>query len=182
MAKPAVGWAWTPARAGERSGCSRRLTSSPRQHSMLHCSKKGDGRAGRLCNRSTRVMDTEHVTPITQPATVTAKEQPASYAADVNALMFAGHALIDGCQAVNAEMLAFWQSRLKDGLATGRRLLECGSAEGAWEIQLDYAKAALQAYVDQSTKITGLVTHAWADSLLPKVAGSAPRRSTGALA
>jgi hypothetical protein len=127
-------------------------------------------------------MNTEHVTPIAPPATATAKEQPTSYAGEVNALMFAGHALIDGCQAVNAEMLAFWQSRLKDGLATGRRLLECGSAEGAWEIQLDYAKAALQAYVDQSTKITGLVTHALTDGLLPQVAGQTPRRPRGALA
>jgi hypothetical protein len=127
-------------------------------------------------------MNTEHLTPIAPPAMATAKEQQASYAGDLNALMFAGHTLIDGCQAVNAEMLAFWQSRLKDGLATGRRLLECGSAEGAWEIQLDYAKAALQAYVDQSTKIAGLVTHTLTDSLLPKVAGQASRRPTGALA
>jgi hypothetical protein len=148
---------------------------------MLRCSKGEAAAAAASATGATRVMNTEHVTPITQPATVTAKEQPASYAADVNALMFAGHALIDGCQAVNAEMLAFWQSRLKDGLATGCRLLECGSADGAWEIQLDYAKAALQAYVDQSTKIAGLVTHAWADSFLPKVAASAPRPA-GALA
>jgi hypothetical protein len=96
--------------------------------------------------------------------------------------MFAGHALIDGCQQVSAEILAFWQSRLKDGMATGGRLLECGSAEGAWEIQLEYAQATLQAYVDQSTKITGLVTHALTESLLPKALGAARRRPTSALA
>ena len=127
-------------------------------------------------------MDNEHVTPLAQPATAAFQEQPASYAGDVNAFIFAGHALIDGAQAVNAELLAFWQSRLKDGLATGQRLLECGSAENAWEIQLDYAKAALQAYVDQSTKIAGLVTHALTDSVRPKARGQAPRRPTSALA
>ena len=127
-------------------------------------------------------MDTEHVTPITQPATVAAQDQPASDTADLHTMMSAGHALIDGAQTVNAEMLAFWQSRLKDGLATGQRLLECGSAEGAWEIQLDYAKAALQAYVDQSTKIAGLVTHALTDSVRPKARGQAARRPTSALA
>jgi hypothetical protein len=79
-------------------------------------------------------------------------------------------------------MLAFWQSRLKDGLATGQRLLECGSPQGALEIQLDYTKAALQAYLDQSTKITGLLTHALTDSLMPKGAAPTPRGPTGALA
>jgi hypothetical protein len=127
-------------------------------------------------------MDNEHVTPLAQPATAPIQEQPASYTADVNAFMFAGHALIDGAQTVNAELLAFWQSRLKDGLATGQRLLECGSAEGAWEIQLDYVKAALQAYVDQSTKIAGLVTRAVTDSALPKAREQAPLRPTSALA
>jgi hypothetical protein len=123
-------------------------------------------------------MDTEHVMPITQPATVVAEDQPAGDTADLHTFMFAGHALIDGAQTVNAEMLAFWQSRLKDGLATGQRLLESGSAEGAWEIQLDYAKAALQAYVDQSTRIAHLLTRALTDSVLPKARGQAPRRAT----
>ena len=127
-------------------------------------------------------MDTQQVTPITQPATTTAQDQAANYTSDLNAFMSAGQALIDGCQAVNAEMLAFWQSRLKNGLATGQRLLECGSPQSAWDIQLDYTKAALQAYLDQSTKITGLLTHALTDSLMPKGAAQTPGGATGALA
>ena len=86
----------------------------------------------------------------------------------MNALILAGHALVDGGQAINAEQLAFWQSRLKEDLATGQRLLECGSAENAWQIQLEYAQSALQAYVDQSTKVAGLIAHALTDSLLPQ--------------
>jgi hypothetical protein len=127
---------------------------------------------------ASQVMDNEHVTPLAQPVTPAIQEQPANYAGDVSAFIFAGHALIDGAQAVNAELLAFWQSRLKEGLATGQRLLECGAPESAWEIQLDYAKAALQAYVDQSTKIAGLVTRALTDSVRPKTPGQAPRRPT----
>jgi hypothetical protein len=119
-------------------------------------------------------METQHVTPITQPATATAQDHAAEYTSELNAFMSAGQALIDGCQAINAEMLAFWQSRLKDGLATGQRLLESGSPQNALEIHLDHTKAALQAYLDQSTKIAGLLTHAWTDSLLRK--GSAQKR------
>jgi hypothetical protein len=127
-------------------------------------------------------MDTQHVTPITQAATATGQDYAANHASDLNAFMFAGQALIDGCQTIHAEMLAFWQSRLKDGLATGQRLLECGSPQSALEIQLDYSKAALQAYLDQSTKIAGLLTHAWTDSLMPNGAAQTARGPTGALA
>ena len=127
-------------------------------------------------------MDTQQVTPIAQTTTASAQENTARYASDLNALMSAGQALIDGCQAINAEMLAFWQSRLKDGLATGQRLLECGSPQSALEIQLDYAKAALQAYLDQSTKIAGLLSHALTDSVTPKGSAQTPGGAKNALA
>lgn len=127
-------------------------------------------------------MNTQHVTPIAQTATATGLDYAAHRASDLNAFMFAGQALLDGCQAIHAEMLAFWQSRLKSGLATGQRLLECGSPQSALEIQLDYGKAALQAYFDQSTKIAGLLTHAWTDGLMAKRAAQTPRRATDALA
>jgi hypothetical protein len=133
-------------------------------------------------NGARHAMDTQQVTSIPQIATRAAQEQAANYASDLSAFMFAGQALVDGCQAINAEMLAFWQSRLKHGLATGQRLLECGSPEGAMEIQLDYAKAALQAYLDQSTKVTGLLTHALTDSLLPKGVAQTPGGPPNALA
>jgi hypothetical protein len=127
-------------------------------------------------------MDTKHVTPIGQTATATAQDYAAIYTRDFTAFMSAGQALIDGGQAINAEMLAFWQSRLKDGLATGQRLLESGSPQGALEIQLDYAKAALQAYLDQSTKIAGLLTHVLTDGLMPKGSAQLPGGSQKALA
>jgi hypothetical protein len=121
-------------------------------------------------------MQTEHATPL--PPLATIQKQAALATGDVNLLMLAGQALIEGGQQVSAELLAFWQSRLKDAVATGRRLLECASPQDAWEIQMEYAQAALQAYVDQSTKVASLVTH----SLLPKAPEAAPSRSTTALA
>jgi hypothetical protein len=113
-------------------------------------------------------MDAKHLTPIAQTAAPTAQDDAARYASALNGFMSAGQALIEGGQAINAEMLAFWQSRFKDSLATGQRLMECGSPQGALEIQLDYAKAALQAYLDQSAKVAGLLTHALTSGLMPK--------------
>jgi hypothetical protein len=127
-------------------------------------------------------METQHVTPIAQAATATAQDHAANYTSELNAFMSAGQALLDGCQAINAEMLAFWQSRLKDGLATGQRLLESGSPQSTLEIQLDYAKAALQAYTDQSTKIAGLLTQAWTDGLTPRASAQKPAGANNALA
>jgi len=123
-------------------------------------------------------MDSKHDNPVTEAATAV-QEQAAVYAEGVSALVAAGQALIGGCQAVSAEMLAFWQSRLKEGLATGQRLIECDSVEVALEIQMDHAKTALQAYLDQSAKIGDLVSRSLSQSFLPEKL-SAP--STPALA
>ena len=110
-------------------------------------------------------MDAKQVTPAAQSAAAPAQGRAAHYASDLTAFLSAGQALIDGGQAINAELLACWQSRLKNGLATGQRLLECDSPQGALEIQLDYVKAALQAYLDQSTRVAGLLIHAFTDGL-----------------
>ena len=127
-------------------------------------------------------MDNKQVTPVTPAGSAAAQDYAAGYTRDFNAFMSAGQMLLDGGQAINAEMLAFWQSRLKDGIATGQRLLECGSPQGALEIQLDYAKAALQAYLDQSARVAALLTRAWADSLMPKGSAPMPAGAKGALA
>jgi hypothetical protein len=127
-------------------------------------------------------METQHLTPIAQAATASAQNHAANYTSELNAFISAGQAVLDGCQAIHAEMLAFWQSRLKDGLATGQRLLESGSPQSALEIQLDYAKAALQAYTDQSTKLAGLLTQAWTDSLTPRASARKPAGANNALA
>jgi hypothetical protein len=125
-------------------------------------------------------MPTEQATPLSPLAPI--QHQPANDTGDVNLFMLAGHGMIEGGQQVSAEMLAFWQSRLKDAVATGRRLLQCASAQDAWEIQLEYARSALQAYVDQSAKVAGLVVHTLTDSLLPNAPATAPRGATTALA
>ena len=61
--------------------------------------------------------------------------------------------MISGYQTMNAVLLAFMQSRAKEGLATGQRLAECSSPQSAVEIQLDFAREALQAYADHLTRL-----------------------------
>jgi hypothetical protein len=68
---------------------------------------------------------------------------------NLDALMASSQALIGGYQTMHAVLLAFLQSRAKEGLATSKRLAECGSPQSALEIQLDFAREALQAYADQ---------------------------------
>jgi hypothetical protein len=114
--------------------------------------------------------------------TVATQETSAAPAGDLHRLILARQAWIDGCQAINGEMLAFWQSRLKAGLAVGGQLLECTSADGALEVQLDYAKAALQAYLDQSARLTRLVMRAFSAGALPGPAAAVSNGQTGALA
>jgi hypothetical protein len=125
-------------------------------------------------------MDSEHVTRVIEPIVEAERDQAALYAAGFNGLVSAGHALIDDYHAVSMEMLAFWQSRLKEGIATGQRLLACDSAEGALEVQLDYAKTAIQAYVDQSAKIGHLLSRSLARSAEPGRPAAAPTAAMAA--
>jgi hypothetical protein len=116
-------------------------------------------------------MEYEQVRRLPQ-TTMATQETSAAAAGDLHRLILARQAWIDGCQAINAEMLAFWQSRLKAGLAVGGQLLECASVDSVLEVQLDYAKAALQAYLDQSARLTRLVMRALSAGALPEPAAA----------
>ena len=123
-------------------------------------------------------MDHQQTTPLPQPTAPATPDPEPGATGDLQALMLAGHAVLEGCQAVGAEMLAFWQSRLKDGLATGTRLVECTSVESAVDIQLDYAKAALQAYLDESVRLSELAMRMVTGGLMPRSGAGSARRAT----
>jgi hypothetical protein len=85
-------------------------------------------------------------------------DMTALYQSNLEALIASSQALIGSYQTMHAVLLAFLQSRAKEGLATSKRLAECGSPQSALEIQLDFTREALQAYADQFNtlgKITG---------------------------
>lgn len=125
-------------------------------------------------------MDQDQVTRL-PPSMATNEAKRAAPGDELHKLIGAGQAWIDGFQAINAEMLAFWQSRLKAGLATGGQLLECNSAESALEVQLDHAKATLQAYLDQSARITGLLRQALDAGFRPEPVAGRSKGPTGPL-
>jgi hypothetical protein len=85
----------------------------------------------------------------------------------VSALLASSQAAINGCQTMNGVLLAFMQSRAKESLETARRLAECSSPQGAVEIQLDYAREALQAYADHFSRCGALAGEALNASVLP---------------
>lgn len=94
-------------------------------------------------------------------------DMAALYKGNLEALVASNQALIGGCQTVTATLLAFMQSRAKEGLAAGKRLAECGSPEHAVEIQLDFANATLRAYADHFTRLGEMVSHVLTDSYVP---------------
>jgi phasin family protein len=89
------------------------------------------------------------------------------YKSNLEAAMVSGQAVISNLQAINGETLAFVQSRIKESLTTSKRLAECTSPEAAIEIQLEFAKAALQSYVDQCSKLGELGSRLVSDSFAP---------------
>jgi hypothetical protein len=89
------------------------------------------------------------------------------YKSNLEAVMASGQAVISNLQAINGETLAFLQSRIKESLTTSKRLAECTSPEAAIEIQLEFAKAALQSYVDQCSKLGALGSRMMSDSFAP---------------
>jgi hypothetical protein len=126
-------------------------------------------------------MEHEQVTRLPQ-TTMAAQERSATHTDDLHNLILAGQAWIDGCQAINAEMLAFWQSRTKAGLAVGGQLLGCSAADSALEVQLDYAKGAMQAYLDQSARITRLLIRACSAGFVVEPAAARSKGQARALA
>jgi hypothetical protein len=85
-------------------------------------------------------------------------DMAAACKSNLDAMMASSQALVGSYQTMHGVLLAFLQSRAKEGLAASKRLAECGSPASALEIQLDFAREALQAYADQFNtlgKITG---------------------------
>jgi hypothetical protein len=104
-------------------------------------------------------------------------ELTALYQSHLAALLASSQALIGGCQTVQGATLAFLQSRAKEALAAGQRVARCGSPQSALEIQLDYAREALQAYADQFHTL-GRITSAALDDCsrpLTRAAAAAAR-------
>ena len=85
----------------------------------------------------------------------------------IGAAMASSQAAMCGAQEITARLLAFLQSRAKDGLAAGQQLAACRSPEAVLEVQLEYAKAMLQAYTDEFGRLHALSGRILSDVLVP---------------
>jgi hypothetical protein len=103
---------------------------------------------------------------------------------NIGAAMASSQAAICGVQEITATLLAFLQSRAKDGLAASQQIAACGSPDALVEVQLERAKSMLQAYTDEFGRLHALTGKILADVLVPvqsrAVPAPATRDATGA--
>jgi hypothetical protein len=105
---------------------------------------------------------------------------------NIGAAMASSQAVVCGAQEMTATLLAFLQSRAKDGLAASQQLAACRSREAVLEVQLECAQAMLQAYADEFGRLHALSSRILADVLVPvqrrPARVPAPRPATAAKA
>jgi hypothetical protein len=89
------------------------------------------------------------------------------YKGNLEAAMTSSQVLLGGCQTITGALLAFMQSRAKEGLSTGQRLAGCGSPNAAAEIQLEFATETVQAYADQAKQLTETIRQVLNDACVP---------------
>lgn len=72
-----------------------------------------------------------------------------------------------GAEEVNARLLAYMKSSLEHGMAAAKSMTAAKSFQEIVELQADYAKSALDAYLTELNKITDLVAASAKESLKP---------------
>lgn len=79
---------------------------------------------------------------------------------NVEAYMQSATAFAKAFERINSEVFAFQRQQVEDGIAAFKAVTTAKSVQEAFEVQSDYAKSALDAYVAQATKINDL----WMDA------------------
>jgi phasin family protein len=78
----------------------------------------------------------------------------------VEAYMQAATVFAKTIERVNGEVFNFSKQQMEDGVAAFKAVSGAKSVHEAWEVQTDFAKSALDAYVAQATKLNDL----WMDA------------------
>jgi len=74
------------------------------------------------------------------------------------AMVNAGNLAVKGVEEVNSEMLAFAQTQVEDSVAATKAVFGAKTMQEAFELQANFAKTHLDAYVAQTTKIGEMMT------------------------
>ncbi len=75
---------------------------------------------------------------------------------NVEAYMQASTAFAKVFERINGEIFNFSKQQVEDGVAAFKAVSGAKSVHEAWEVQSDFAKSALDAYVAQATKMNDL--------------------------
>jgi phasin family protein len=72
------------------------------------------------------------------------------------AWMQSATAMTKAFEKINGEWVSFGKQQMEDGVAAFKAVAGAKSVHEAWEVQTDFAKSALDAYVAQATKVNDL--------------------------
>jgi phasin family protein len=82
----------------------------------------------------------------------------ASFSKDnVEAALKATTTYTKAVEQMNAEVLDFSKRQIEDGIAAWKAVMGAKTVQEAWEVQSDYTKSAMDAYVAQFTKFNEMV-------------------------
>ena len=79
---------------------------------------------------------------------------------NVEACMQAATVMAKTVERVNGEVFSFSKQQVEDGVTAFKAVSGAKSFHEAWELQTDFAKSALDAYVAQATKLNDM----WMDA------------------
>jgi phasin family protein len=89
---------------------------------------------------------------------------------NVEAYMQSATAFAKAFERINSEVFSFSKQQVEDSVAAFKAVSGAKSLHEAWEVQSDFAKSALDAYVAQATKINDLVMDAAKQAAEPMTA------------
>jgi hypothetical protein len=71
-----------------------------------------------------------------------------------------GNAVLKSVGELNAQVFEFAKQRLEAGVAAGQSLAQCKSMQAAIEMQMEFARSEMQAYLDEARKLLELAGQA----------------------
>jgi hypothetical protein len=87
--------------------------------------------------------------------------------ANMNAVIEASNAMMQGMMLLGGEMVAFWSARWRDGFEASQRLMGCADPNEAFGMQCELARAASQQFFDETAKLMNLAAETAHSSWAP---------------
>ncbi|MBN9525568.1 MAG: phasin family protein [Alphaproteobacteria bacterium] len=85
----------------------------------------------------------------------------------VEAVVSAGNVTVKGIESLNAEVMAFAKHQIEDSIAATKAVFGAKTLQEVLEVQQDFAKAAFDAYMAETTKLGELTAKFAQDAFAP---------------